>query len=279
MLVIVLMVALATVVRRGVLQAREVAWIGLALIFFSTSLIAKIVLSQVRGLYPHGSPGIWLGLMALFALPLVLALAFGVYMLYRSLTVKELATAEEGRCTLRLVQGSLAALPGTRIAVPIDALIVPSNTQLRMGGPVAGLVKSFAGAGIERKSRQKAPMTVGQALATEAGRLPVTTLIHAVLFGGTGPLDEATLRKPLDNALKAARKAGARRVALSALGLRSLSAEQVASVTMAVIKAAASGFDEIVVVAPTAGTAAPFRTEFARLTDPSLASRSKANTA
>ena len=60
-----------------------------------------------------------------------------------------------------------------------DAIVNPANSRLIMGGGVAGAIKRAGGPVIEEEAIQRAPVAVGEAVATTAGRLGAKYVIHA----------------------------------------------------------------------------------------------------
>ena len=60
-----------------------------------------------------------------------------------------------------------------------DAIVNPANSYGLMGGGVALAIKSAGGDIIEKKAREKAPIPVGKAVSTTAGKLPAGFVIHA----------------------------------------------------------------------------------------------------
>ncbi len=60
-----------------------------------------------------------------------------------------------------------------------DALVNPANSMLYMGGGVAGALKRAGGREIEEEALKKAPVPVGNAIATTAGRLKAKFVIHS----------------------------------------------------------------------------------------------------
>lgn len=60
-----------------------------------------------------------------------------------------------------------------------DAITNPANSLMFMGGGVAGALKRAGGEEIEKEARSKAPVPVGSAVATTAGRLKAKYVIHA----------------------------------------------------------------------------------------------------
>jgi len=68
---------------------------------------------------------------------------------------------------------------GDLTAVAVDAIVNAANSQGIMGGGVAGAIRSKGGAEIERQAISKAPIPVGEAVITTAGKLPCKHVIHA----------------------------------------------------------------------------------------------------
>lgn len=60
-----------------------------------------------------------------------------------------------------------------------DAIVNPANSDLIMGGGVAGAIKRTGGVEIEREAMQMAPVPIGRAVATGAGTLPARYVLHA----------------------------------------------------------------------------------------------------
>jgi len=60
-----------------------------------------------------------------------------------------------------------------------DAIVNPANRYLVMGGGVAGAIKRKGGEEIEKEARSYAPIDIGQAVVTGAGRLKCRAVIHA----------------------------------------------------------------------------------------------------
>lgn len=266
LIALALFAVFAWCVRRGILNAKEVVWIGTALGFFAASRVFNAVLE--RSLPAYGGH-IWalLGITLAMVVPFVLALTYGIWALYRSVIARELAVVTLDGLTLRLVLGNIAALKRSAEEPPLDALVNPANTLGRMGAGVAGALKSFGGAQIEREVRAKAPLKIGQAVATSAGRLQAKHVIHAAVMGPDYRTDPDKIKKALDGALKCAKKIGARRIALPAFGtgVGNVPAATVAPLTLEAVLRVRQDFDEIVLVAFHSRVATAFQAEFAKL--------------
>ena len=61
----------------------------------------------------------------------------------------------------------------------VDAIVNPANSLLLMGGGVAGAIKRVGGEEIEKEALKYAPIPVGKAVATTAGKLKAKAVIHA----------------------------------------------------------------------------------------------------
>jgi len=101
----------------------------------------------------------------------------------------------------------------------VDAIVNPANSLMLMGGGAAGAIKRAGGEEIEREARSKAPVPVGSAVATAAGRLPARWVIHAPTM--ERPAMPTTARKvylATRAALECAESLGAESVAIPGMG-------------------------------------------------------------
>lgn len=101
----------------------------------------------------------------------------------------------------------------------VDAIANAANTHLLHGGGVAAAIARAAGPGLERESREKAPIALGGAVATTAGDLPSRWVIHAATMvdpGGT--TSAAVIGEATRSTLACAEELGARSLALVAFG-------------------------------------------------------------
>ncbi|MCV7259119.1 macro domain-containing protein [Mycobacterium shimoidei] len=94
----------------------------------------------------------------------------------------------------------------------VDAITNAANTQLRHGGGVAAAISRAGGPQVQRESREKAPIGLGEAVETTAGDMPARYVIHAATMELGGPTSaeiienatRSTLRKafPVDEAAR-----------------------------------------------------------------------------
>ena len=99
-----------------------------------------------------------------------------------------------------------------------DALVNAANTDLQMGGGVAGALHEAAGGAIQREADQKAPIPLGGAVETDAHDLDAEYVVHAATMELGGGASEESIRDATRNALALADELGCESVVLSALG-------------------------------------------------------------
>ncbi|MBN1867868.1 macro domain-containing protein [Candidatus Sumerlaeota bacterium] len=112
---------------------------------------------------------------------------------------------------LRLVQGDITE-------ERVDAVVNAANSALAHGGGVAGAIVRKGGDEIQRESDRVAPVPVGGAAMTGAGRLPARAVIHAV-----GPRmgegdEDAKLSSAVRSALRLACEKGFGSISMPAIG-------------------------------------------------------------
>ncbi len=77
----------------------------------------------------------------------------------------------------------------------IDAIVNAANTDLVLGSGVAGAIRRKGGDIIDEEGQRQAPIPLGEAAATTAGRLPNKAVIHAAAMGYRAE-DHAVPKKP-----------------------------------------------------------------------------------
>ena len=71
----------------------------------------------------------------------------------------------------------------------VDAVVNPANSLGIMGGGVAAALSRKGGPTIQREAMSLAPIAVGAAVVTNAGKLWAKHVIHVFLNGGPSHLD------------------------------------------------------------------------------------------
>jgi O-acetyl-ADP-ribose deacetylase (regulator of RNase III) len=100
----------------------------------------------------------------------------------------------------------------------VDAIANAANTRLLHGGGVAGAISRAGGPSIQAESDERAPICLGEAVATGAGELPCRWVVHAATMQLGGPTDAEIIREATASALRVADELGAESFALVAFG-------------------------------------------------------------
>jgi O-acetyl-ADP-ribose deacetylase (regulator of RNase III) len=100
----------------------------------------------------------------------------------------------------------------------VDAIVNAANTSLWMATGVGGAIKRAGGDQIEFEAVRQAPVPLGGAIATSAGRLPARWVIHAVSLDRERRTSSEAIALAARNAMKRARELGATSIAFPALG-------------------------------------------------------------
>jgi O-acetyl-ADP-ribose deacetylase len=100
----------------------------------------------------------------------------------------------------------------------VDAIANAANTQLMHGGGVAGAISRAGGPSVQRESDEKAPIGLGEAVATGAGDMPARWVIHAATMELGGPTSGPVIEQATRSTLAVAEELGCRSLALVAFG-------------------------------------------------------------
>ncbi len=113
----------------------------------------------------------------------------------------------------------ISVVQGSLLEVQVDAIVNPANSLGLMGGGVAGVIKRFGGEEIEKEAVSKAPIPVGSAVLTSAGKLPFKGVIHAPTM--EEPAMETTeekVRRAVRAVLELADRMGFESIAMPGMG-------------------------------------------------------------
>jgi len=100
-----------------------------------------------------------------------------------------------------------------------EAIVNPANSRLIMGGGVAGAIRRAGGPTIEKEALQRAPIGIGDAIATNAGKLAPRYVIHAPTMPlPTMSTDLESVEKATSAALRVARNLGLSSIAVPGMG-------------------------------------------------------------
>ncbi|MFN8150117.1 MAG: macro domain-containing protein [Solirubrobacterales bacterium] len=103
-------------------------------------------------------------------------------------------------------------------ALAVDAIANAANTELLHGGGVAAAISRAGGEVLDRESRERAPIGLGEAAETSAGEMPSRWVIHAATMVLGGPTSADVIRRATAATLRRADELGARSLALVAFG-------------------------------------------------------------
>jgi O-acetyl-ADP-ribose deacetylase (regulator of RNase III) len=100
----------------------------------------------------------------------------------------------------------------------VDAIANAANTRLMHGGGVAGAISRAGGPAVQRESDERAPIGLGEAVATTAGDMPARWVIHAATMELGGPTSGPVIEQATRSTLAVAEELGCRSLALVAFG-------------------------------------------------------------
>ncbi len=133
---------------------------------------------------------------------------------------------------IRVVRGDITKLE-------VEAIVNPANSMLVMGGGVAGAIKRAGGKEIEDEAVKRAPVPVGKAIATTAGKLKAKYVIHAPTMKRPAMrIGPENARKAMRGALECARELNVKSIAFPGLGtgVGGVSAQEAAEVMVDELK-------------------------------------------
>lgn len=113
----------------------------------------------------------------------------------------------------------ITVMTGDITKLEVDAIVNPANSMLIMGGGVAGAIKRVGGKEIEEEAFTFAPVPVGKAVATKAGKLKAKCVIHVPTMGKPAMQTTAhNVKLATKGALDCAEHLGIRSVAFPGMG-------------------------------------------------------------
>jgi len=113
----------------------------------------------------------------------------------------------------------VSVVVGDITQLEIDAIVNPANSLLIMGGGVAGSIKRLGGREIENEALKYAPVSVGKAITTTAGKLKAKHVIHAPTMERPAmSIGQENIRLATNGALKCAEENQIHSIAFPGLG-------------------------------------------------------------
>jgi len=119
--------------------------------------------------------------------------------------------SKDWRAKVELRQGDLTD-------ADVDAIVNAANSDLMLGGGVAGAIRVKGGPAIQQECNKIGPIAIGEAAITGAGHLRARHVIHAASMRLGESTSEANLRAATRNSLKRAREKGLKSIAFPAIG-------------------------------------------------------------
>jgi O-acetyl-ADP-ribose deacetylase (regulator of RNase III) len=107
---------------------------------------------------------------------------------------------------------------GDLTAAQVDAIVNAANNDLKLGGGVAGAIRSKGGPAIQQECDRIGPIAIGEAAITGGGNLPARYVIHAASMRLGGRTSEPSLREATRNSLLRAKEKGLESIAFPAVG-------------------------------------------------------------
>jgi O-acetyl-ADP-ribose deacetylase len=112
----------------------------------------------------------------------------------------------------------LEVIAGDVTKLEVDAIANAANTQLKHGGGVAAAISRAGGPEVQRESDERAPIGLGEAIETTAGRMPAKWVIHAATMELGDPTSAEIIHRATRSTLAKAEDLGCRSLALVAFG-------------------------------------------------------------
>jgi O-acetyl-ADP-ribose deacetylase len=100
----------------------------------------------------------------------------------------------------------------------VDAIVNAANNDLKLGGGVAGAIRTKGGPSIQDECDLLAPVEIGEAAITGGGNLMARFVIHAASMRLGGRTTEPSLRQSTRNSLLRAQEKGLESIAFPAIG-------------------------------------------------------------
>lgn len=105
------------------------------------------------------------------------------------------------------------------LELKVDAIVNPANSKGKMGGGVAGAIKKFGGEQIEKEAMAQAPIAIGEAVISSAGKLPCKYVIHSpTMEKPSEKTDADKVFRAVASAIELAKKKGLKSLAFPGMG-------------------------------------------------------------
>lgn len=109
-------------------------------------------------------------------------------------------------------------MSGDLVDQMVDAIVSAANSELQLGGGVAGAIRRAGGPVIQDECDAHGPVRVGEAAITGAGTLHARFVIHAASMSLGGRTTRASLKSSMDHAFRLAHAHAINTIAVPAVG-------------------------------------------------------------
>ncbi len=109
-------------------------------------------------------------------------------------------------------------ITGDLVEQDVDAIVNAANSDLQLGGGVAGAIRRGGGPSIQDECDVHGPVKVGEAAITGAGTLRTRHVIHAASMSLGGRTTRSSLRSSMDQVFQLARRNDVHSIAVPAVG-------------------------------------------------------------
>jgi O-acetyl-ADP-ribose deacetylase (regulator of RNase III) len=112
----------------------------------------------------------------------------------------------------------IAVVQGDLTEMDVDAIVNAANSDLQLGGGVAGAIRRKGGETIQRECDAIGSIPIGGAAITSGGKLRARCVIHAASMQLGGTTTARALRSATAHSLRIAAEKGLRSIAFPAVG-------------------------------------------------------------
>lgn len=112
----------------------------------------------------------------------------------------------------------IVIIAGDLVEQEVDAIVNAANTDLILGGGVAGAIRSRGDPSIQRECDEHGAVKLGEAALTGGGELAARYVIHAASMRLGGSTTAESLRSSMDNAFRIGRENHVKAIAVPAVG-------------------------------------------------------------
>ena len=112
----------------------------------------------------------------------------------------------------------IVIIAGDLVEQDVDAIVNAANSDLILGGGVAGAIRSRGGPTIQAECDAHGPVKVGEAAVTGGGELPAHHVIHAASMALGGATTADSLQSSMDYAFRLAQQLSVKTIGVPAVG-------------------------------------------------------------